>query len=302
MDMACSIPRENLLSHRLRGFDAQESTLLGLKAALERNVAHVEFDVRLARDGTFLAYHDPFVLGANGVLYNIRDFSATEIKQMPGFEKVPTLQEMLECFKKYNQGNTKLHIDVKAAGSEHDIVSLLSDASATENTVIVSWMPSIIEKFSVIAPEIRLCFSHITFFRLPALHKISKIVLNQHTIDFVGKITSAFSPYTGAMIRSVRIYYDQDNLYIHDDEETSIGYNHGHLVPGILQGKISDILSKNKGIVCLPRFCVNSALVKNYHNMGIDVAVFSFKAKSEIEKILVRSKPDILYVDEATLF
>jgi glycerophosphoryl diester phosphodiesterase len=48
-----------LLSHRAKGFDRSDSSVVGIAAALQQGVKHVEIDLQATSDGVLVAHHDP---------------------------------------------------------------------------------------------------------------------------------------------------------------------------------------------------------------------------------------------------
>ena len=81
----------HLISHRFRGFSKHENTIAGLTAALDFGVRHLEFDIRVARCGTPMIYHDEFTLDAKGNSRNLCDIKASDFKALGGvFGHIPT--------------------------------------------------------------------------------------------------------------------------------------------------------------------------------------------------------------------
>lgn len=292
---------ERLLSHRLRGFDRHESTVAGLKAALAREVRHVEFDVRLTKDGRFLTFHDPFVLDDHGGYHNIGELTIEEIRTRCHIDHAPFLDEMLECFRKNAKDTATIHVDIKAGGVERCLVDLIRRYDLVDRAVIVSWIPSVLEKVAAIEPGFRLCYSHITFARFTPLYSIAAWVLSQKTVNAAGRFTRSFAPYTGRLIESLRIYWDSDGIPWDAHENDLTGFNHGHLVPYLVGGKMLQLLERTRGMVCIPTVCATKGLVEDYHRRGISVAVFPVRTREELRVAVGRVHPDVLYVDNADL-
>src|SRR5579864_4824918 len=107
-----------LLSHRLRGFDRWDSTRLGLEHGLVAGVQHVEFDVRISRDGSLVVHHDPFFKADDGTWCLIRDWDLAALRAQQALGRLATLEEMCACFAAFRSPHALMHVDVKIGGHE----------------------------------------------------------------------------------------------------------------------------------------------------------------------------------------
>ncbi len=73
-------------------------------------------------------------------------------------------------------------------------------------------------------------------------------------------------------------------------------------MPDMVTGHIRDILIKTQGMICIPIWCADKIIVKRYHDIGIEIAVYSVKTEKQLSNIMEGVEPDLLYVDNASLF
>jgi len=89
------ITLKNLISHRFRGFAHHENTISGLNAALDFGVLNLEFDIRVAKCGTPMIYHDEAALDKDGKLHHLCDVMASDFKALGGaFTHMPTAEAL----------------------------------------------------------------------------------------------------------------------------------------------------------------------------------------------------------------
>jgi len=127
----------NLISHRFRGFAPHENTIAGLNAALDFGVLNLEFDIRVAKCGTPMIYHDEAALDKDGKLHHLCDVMAAHPKK-----------------------EAKLLIDIKDAGFETEIHALVMMGRLAARVIYVSWVPEALYAMHDIAPDAEYCLSH----------------------------------------------------------------------------------------------------------------------------------------------
>ena len=206
------ILNERLLSHRLRGFDGQESTRLGLERALLAGVRNVEFDVGVSRDGCPVAYHDPFFRADDGTWRYVDDWDLAALRKQRALRQLATLEEMCACFARLRVPHALLHVDLKAAGHEAAVHHTIKEFGLLPHTVLVSWLPDVLVRFHALSPQTRLCFSHLSMARAPWLYPVAKalspVVL--HAAPAVIWGLRGIAPRLSNEILSVRLHFDDD--------------------------------------------------------------------------------------------
>ena len=99
-----------------------ENTLTSFRKALEMGADGLELDIHYSKDGEIIVFHDFTLDRMCGVNGNIFDFTLAELKQLKvqfknQYEQIPTLQEVLELIKTFDQETGKatiLNVEFKA--------------------------------------------------------------------------------------------------------------------------------------------------------------------------------------------
>jgi Glycerophosphoryl diester phosphodiesterase family len=293
-----------LLSHRLRGFDRWESTRLGLERGLVTGVRHVEFDVRVTRDGCPVAYHDPFFKADDGTWCYVDEWDLTALRAQQALGQLATLEEMCACFAAFRSPHALLHVDVKVAGHEGVIHDTIAKFGLLPHTVLVSWLPSVLLRFHALSAQTRLCFSHLPMARAPWLYPIAKAL---------SPVIERAAPALSWGLRDIAPRLSNEaltvRLHFHDDGDPARWYegdedadrNHGYVVPGLLSGTMLDLLRTTEGVVCVPVRLATRALGRSYRSQNIQLAVYSVADARSLERVMADVDPDIVYVDNADI-
>lgn len=296
--MNLDISLERLASHRLRGFDTQESTVRGLERALAAGVCHIEIDVRLSQDGVPVVFHDPFFQGDDGAWYFVDEKNLAELKSHRALSQMATLEEMCRCFSVQKRLVTRLHLDVKIAGQEAAIYDILVRHELLAQVVLVSWLPSVLFEFNRLAPQVRLCFAHLSLMRYPWLFPMAKVLAYRPVLLTAAKMISWIAPRTSRKLLSLRLYCHENG----DPQLTVSGFertrcNYGHIVRRFVTGAMLDLLRRSNGILCLPVELATRGIRVEYQKYGIQLAVFSLKGISRLNRVLADIAPDVIYID-----
>ena len=114
--------RIKLISHRFLSFSEYENTAQGLISALDNEVSYVEFDVRIAKCGTPVIYHDPEAIDVDGVAHKINTVKYIDFNNLGGrFKTISSLNEILDIAANHSNKKVKLLIDIKDYGYEKEI-------------------------------------------------------------------------------------------------------------------------------------------------------------------------------------
>ena len=150
----------NLVSHRFRGFAPYENTVEGLKSALDFGVKHIEFDIRVAKCGTPIIYHDENAPDKNGKIHHLCDVMAKDFHTLSGtFGRMPSADDLFAVASQHNN-KAKLLIDIKDAGFESEIYALVRLNKLGSQAVYVSWVPEALYAMHDLHPEADFCLSH----------------------------------------------------------------------------------------------------------------------------------------------
>ena len=267
------LPIERLISHRFRGFSKFENTIDGLISALDFGVQVLEFDIRVARCGTPLIYHDEWASDKDGNQHHIANILASEREVLGGtFALMPTAEQLFEAAAAHANQSAKLLIDIKDLGFEPEVNALVHMTGLQSRSVYVSWIPEVLYRMHEIAPKIPLCLSH-------------------------------WCQNPNANIRAVHHVDTAPNGIIpRDTQRYQHGRRSGWFVSGGLKGKMLDILQSTKGAVCVPEDMITRPLSDYYHHHGIQVSAFSFTEWPTIETFDEAFNIDLYFIDNKEIF
>lgn len=268
-----TITLSDLIAHRFRGFARRENSIEGLKAALDFGVKVIEFDVRVAKCGTPMVYHDEHAKAARGRKLHLADYCASEYDGLGGdFPHFPRLEDVLQIAAMHENRDAKLLIDIKDAGFEREIHALVNLYRLTDRVVYVSWVPESLYAIYDLDPTAPLCLSH--WCKRPGPH--------------VRSVHKVFTAKNGEIPRP-------DRKYVH-------GERSGWYVNGPLRGQLRNMIAKTKGYVCVPQDMVSADLVADYHKDGIRVSTFSYTDMAKANAHKERFNIDLYFIDSLSVF
>jgi glycerophosphoryl diester phosphodiesterase len=140
------------IGHRGARAYAPENTVASFKKALEIGVDAIELDVRKTKDNQIVVIHDEDVKRTTNGEGLVGDFTLKEIKALDAGEgeKIPTLEETLNFLDK----KVKVFIELKEAGIEKQVLSIVYDQGLEKNVVIVSFLEDALKKVRDLDKEI----------------------------------------------------------------------------------------------------------------------------------------------------
>lgn len=293
------------MSHRLRGFGGAENGLQGLYLAAQRPVRYIEFDTRHTRDNVIIVYHDPHVETEYGIRL-IREMDIEGLKTQRFFDKdhsIVTLEEFLRTFKSIDC-QAELCIDIKDFGLETQYVDLLTRLNLVRQTWIVSWIPETLVRIHDLLPEIKLCFSHVSFVNHTSLSNISNFLFER--LNVCARIWGAArrrSSFFLQRLAAIKIFYDAyngspDRLKV---SPFAVGFRHCHILPTLPQGNLGNILNSVSGAINVPYFLVDRSFVKTAHDRGIKVWVFFLDEERKLIRYVKKVRPDVALTNNAYL-
>lgn len=264
---------EHLISHRFRGFSDYENTLDGLISALDFGVLNLEFDIRIARCGTPMIYHDEYAFDGSGHRHLLTHIMAADYPKIGGtFARMPTADILFATVACHSNTEARLLIDIKDTGFEAEIHALVSLYRLQDRVVYVSWVPECLYRLHDMAPEIPLCLSHWCKAPDASIHGRHKI----------------FTAVKGHIPKMPADYLT--------------GHRSGWFVDGPLRGHMLDILRTSKGAICVPQDMVSAALVEDYHQHDITVAAFSYTDWGAIYSHKNDMNIDMYFIDKKEVF
>ena len=131
------------IGHRGARAYAPENTLASFKKALEIGVDAVELDVRRTKDNELVVIHDADVKRRTNGEGLVSELTLKEIKNLSSEgEKIPTLEETLTFLDK----KVKVFVELKEAGVEEQVLSILHAKSLWKSVVIISFLEDALKK------------------------------------------------------------------------------------------------------------------------------------------------------------
>jgi len=132
------------IGHRGARAYAPENTIRSFKRALEIGVDGVELDVRKTKDNQLVVIHDADVKRTTNGEGLVSELTLREIKgfSIEGGEKIPTLEEALDFLDK----KVKVFVELKEAGVEEQVLSLVHAKDVEKSVVIVSFLEEALKK------------------------------------------------------------------------------------------------------------------------------------------------------------
>lgn len=260
---------KNLITHRFRGFAPHENTITGLNAALDFGVLNLEFDIRVAKCGTPMIYHDEFALDKNGAAHRLSDVMASDYADLGGvFTHMPTAEQLFTAMGHHANKEARFLIDIKDAGFEAEIHALVMLNRLASRVIYVSWVPEALYAMHELAPDADYCLSHWCQSPDAKTRQVHKV----------------FKAKMGHIKRPRR-------KMVH-------GERSGWFVDGPLRGELRDIVTS----ICVPQAMVSRALVDDYHKDGIEVSTFSYVDWEHIKRHKKRFNIDSYFIDNKRVF
>lgn len=163
-----------IIGHRGASAAAPENTRAAFLQAIEAGADGIEFDVRLARDGIPVIFHDPTLSRTGGVNAAIADLTSAELGKINvgnwftrvnkrhlnesfASETVPTLAEVLQLIGAFNG---IVFIELKCGERESEalteaVCGVLKDSLLLPNVILKSFKLSAITRAKIHLPEVR---------------------------------------------------------------------------------------------------------------------------------------------------
>lgn len=295
----------NIAIHRFRGFDSNENTSTGLKNALLAGVKYFEFDVRLTSDRVAVVNHDHSTENQFNSIFDITKSKYHDIREIkykqssaPG---IMTLEECLDIFKKGKKDQSKIFIDIKDFGEEEKIYQMLSMRSLLDHSVIVSWLPEVLFSFHRIDTKLPLCFSH-NLIQNPIKYFAQKIGYgNQNIKSLLGQCLTPFNRNLSKTLLNTKFYFDDYN-HLELKQKFLPGHlpDSEHTLSGPVTGRLLEVILISKGFVCIYFKDIPAGYKQLYQNSP-GIIPYSINSKKEIDKFLLKIKPDFILSDVPAL-
>ncbi|MBK7867270.1 MAG: hypothetical protein IPJ75_09910 [Ignavibacteriales bacterium] len=178
---------------------------------------------------------------------------------------------------------------------------MLSARSLLNHSVIVSWLPEVLFAFHRIDPKLPLCFSH-NFVPNRTKYLVQKIVYGDKNIrSFVGWCLTPFNRNLSNFLLNTSFFFDDYNrLEFPDNTEPALSPDSEHTLSTPVTGRLLEIILESRGFVCI-QYKTIPENYKQLYQIAPGLIPYSINSKSEIEKFLVKIKPDYILCDVPAL-
>lgn len=163
-----------IIAHRGASAYAPENTFAAFRRAIEAGADGIELDVRLAKDGVAVVFHDSSLKRVAGRNDKLAHYTSTELsdldvgswfnRQMPDLadpefkkEKVPTLAETLEFLKEF-QGLIYIELKCREADVEslsNAVCEVICGSPMLSRIIVKSFKLNVIPFIKSACPEVR---------------------------------------------------------------------------------------------------------------------------------------------------
>ena len=124
-----------IMGHRGAAAMEPENTLRSIGRAIEIGVDAVEIDVHLSKDKKVVVIHDATLDRTTNGTGDVRSHTLEEMKVLNAGkgERIPTLQEVID----FIDSRIRLVIELKAAGTEMEVVEVIRRNNLADNDIYV---------------------------------------------------------------------------------------------------------------------------------------------------------------------
>ena len=147
-----SMPSLLLLGHRGDRHAARENTISAFDRALENGCDGFEFDVRAARDGRAVVFHDAKISGISIARNTFETLQA--LGPASENDRLPALEDVITRY----AGRAFLDIELKVSGLESKLIELLKPNPLPRGFVISSFLPPVLLTLARRDPSLSLGF------------------------------------------------------------------------------------------------------------------------------------------------
>ncbi|MDT4761517.1 glycerophosphodiester phosphodiesterase family protein [Sphaerochaeta sp. PS] len=163
-----------VVAHRGGSALAPENTLAAFSSALAHGSDTVEMDVHLSNDGVLMVIHDTLLERTTGQQGSVSDYDSNTLatfdaaaryaKNHPfGFQKIPTLAEVIELVENTSQQPVHYQIEIKLkedgsryVGIEQKLIDTLQLYGILDRTVAITFDFPTLERLHTLEPELAL--------------------------------------------------------------------------------------------------------------------------------------------------
>ena len=155
-----------VIGHRGAASQCPENTLSSFSAALEQGCAGIELDVQQSADGKLWVFHDWSLERCTNGVGLLCEQTTAQLRSLnvgQGFEKIPTLEQVLDLTAKWEPQPKWINIEVKELpGKKQTTIETLAaeiqrrSAAQQQSIVVSSFRHELLAQLHQILPEIKI--------------------------------------------------------------------------------------------------------------------------------------------------
>ena len=145
-----------------------ENTLLAFEKAMQiKDLAGIELDIQMAKDGNLIVIHDERVDRTTESIGFVRDYTLKELRKIHIYagenktQQIPTMEEVIDLTEPKLKAGMKLNIELKNSiypylGMEEKIIELICKRGLEKAVVYSSFYAKSLDKLKKISPQAEL--------------------------------------------------------------------------------------------------------------------------------------------------
>lgn len=145
-----------VIAHRGGAGEAFENSMEAFQYALSIQCDSIEVDLRATKDGQIIVMHDETLNRTAQGTGKVNHHTLKEISKLhlKNGEQIPSLHDLLKLARQKIQ----LHLEVKEAGFEEELVNLIDASGMAESVVVISFHHEIIARVHELNPALKTGF------------------------------------------------------------------------------------------------------------------------------------------------
>jgi len=292
-----------MLSHRIRGFGGPEGSLHNLREAIRSGVRLIEIDTRHTADQEIVVHHSPCLTtltDGRDLICELpwRRVSENRFREKPD-EGLARLSDVLDVVARH--AGVELWVDMKDYGIEERYVREIRAHGLEGRVRLISWIPQSLFRLAALGSGIPLGFCYSCAAGHPLWHKFLRRLML-----LFGKQSKPLCPGRRGWLVDQRAAIPSFHPLIRRISPTvppeyAVGYNHGHVIPGLPSVELQSILRDNQGAIGMFPSQATPDIVQEAHRKGLAVYVYCIDDARLLESFLARSPVDVVFTNNPEL-
>jgi len=269
-----------ILSHRLRGFDTFEHTEKAIRKAVKSDILYLEIDTRVTKDGVIFVCHDAIYETIDKNKINITQVNSSLIYKKPHKtgHQLLILDRLLKIFSTRINQNQKLCIDIKDFGYEKEHLKLVQKYNLADNIIWVSWIPQTLLVLHKLVPTMPKVLSFMPLQKFGIIGSIFE------------KISIIKIPFINIVVMGKK-YFNTDLK----KKNFAVGFQHAYLAKE-LSLELLNILKESNGGICIQKEFFTDEIKRYSKQNHLALLLFSINSKEEYEHYS-KYNANILFAD-----